>query len=716
MATVPRVSGPSEQLNAAPNAYQSNQSANADAFGAGTGRLLSQAGQVAGIYGQQLKLAQDEIDQVRVDDALNKIKERQIDLTFNKDTGFTNLKGLNALERSGGRPLADEYGEELQKTISELSMSMGSERQRQALQMRANDILTGFRGQIMQHEGKEFQNYTASVREGTIANRKREIGLFYNDPARIDEAVQAIQASVADLGRNLGGKSAAWIEARQRQETSSAHVIALSAAMEQNNIAYADGYLKKYASQMEADDILKVRGVLDKQVDAGIAMSTATKVIQSAQVRMDPPNVVRLEQLVMNAESGGRRYGPDGKTLLTSPKGAKGEMQVMDATNLDPGYGVRPAQDNSPDERARVGREYLAAMVKEFKGDIPMALAAYNAGPGAVEKAVKKGGDWLSNLPKETQDYVAKISRAYGDGGGAPARPTLEELQSQVRAEIGVGNPTRLKLALDEVGRQYEVQTKAIKQREDQGEADAQRWLVANNGNFNAMPASVRSAIPPGKMDSMLSFSDRIAKGVDRTNPAVYQRLSNDDFLRSLSEDEFYSISMGELSESDRKDMARRRNTLLTGSSGDKPGDLSTSTIKSTLDTRLREIGLDPTPKDGTDEAGRVGALRQFIDRSVLAEQSARGKKLTDAELIKHVDGLFAQTDTIKRFWGADEGVQMLNMRASDIPGDVRYRIKADFKANGISNPSDGQIIGAYWTAKTAAKKTKRSGGATGGY
>ena len=33
-------------------------------------------------------------------------------------------------------------------------------------------------------------------------------------------------------------------------------------------------------------------------------------------------------------------------------------MQVLDGTNLNPGFGVKPAADNSPDERARVGRAY----------------------------------------------------------------------------------------------------------------------------------------------------------------------------------------------------------------------------------------------------------------------------------------------------------------------------------------------------------------------
>jgi len=128
-----------------------------------------------------------------------------------------------------------------------------------------------------------------------------------------------------------------------------------------------------------------------------------------------------LADVALGLESGGQRYGPDGK-LLTSPKGAQGEMQVMPKTATDPGFGVTPARDNSPDELARVGRDYLAAMQQRY-GDDAKALAAYNAGPGAVDAALKQGGDWLSHLPAETQAYVAKgMQRMGGEEVAAAVR------------------------------------------------------------------------------------------------------------------------------------------------------------------------------------------------------------------------------------------------------------------------------------------------------
>ena len=99
---------------------------------------------------------------------------------------------------------------------------------------------------------------------------------------------------------------------------------------------------------------------------------------------------------------------------------AKGAMQVMDATNKDPGFGVAPAKDNSPEERARVGRDYAVAMQNRY-GDPAKALAAYNAGPGVVDAAVKAAGaNWLSQMPKETQAYVRSGVNMLNASSAAP--------------------------------------------------------------------------------------------------------------------------------------------------------------------------------------------------------------------------------------------------------------------------------------------------------
>lgn len=88
-----------------------------------------------------------------------------------------------------------------------------------------------------------------------------------------------------------------------------------------------------------------------------------------------------------------------------SPAGAQGLMQLMPATARWLGV----TDSFSPDQNIRGGTKYLSDLVKRYDNNIKMALAAYNAGPGAV---AKYGG-----VPPyaETQKYIEKVMKSYQD-------------------------------------------------------------------------------------------------------------------------------------------------------------------------------------------------------------------------------------------------------------------------------------------------------------
>ncbi len=96
-----------------------------------------------------------------------------------------------------------------------------------------------------------------------------------------------------------------------------------------------------------------------------------------------------------------------------SPKGAIGLMQVMPATAQR--YGLAgdsktPVEKKQTDPRTniRTGSRYLRDLIKLFPGQLELALAAYNAGEGAVQRA----GNKVPNY-KETQNYVKTVMQIY---------------------------------------------------------------------------------------------------------------------------------------------------------------------------------------------------------------------------------------------------------------------------------------------------------------
>lgn len=108
-----------------------------------------------------------------------------------------------------------------------------------------------------------------------------------------------------------------------------------------------------------------------------------------------------------------------------SPAGAQGLMQLMPGTSSDPGFGVQPAQNASPQENQRVGSDYLAAMTQKYGGNQVLAAIAYNWGPGHTDHWLAAGAD-PRHLPKETREYVASLAlqgARPGQGQGGPAQP-----------------------------------------------------------------------------------------------------------------------------------------------------------------------------------------------------------------------------------------------------------------------------------------------------
>lgn len=130
-----------------------------------------------------------------------------------------------------------------------------------------------------------------------------------------------------------------------------------------------------------------------------------------------------------------------------SPKGALGLMQVMPATAER--YGVSSDKRSSienklfdPRTNIATGSRYLRDLIGMFPGQIELALAAYNAGEGAVQRA----GNKIPNYP-ETQNYVTTVLQLYAylkpsaaiGRGRAPSRIRME-MDVPAGGALGRGN------------------------------------------------------------------------------------------------------------------------------------------------------------------------------------------------------------------------------------------------------------------------------------
>ena len=128
------------------------------------------------------------------------------------------------------------------------------------------------------------------------------------------------------------------------------------------------------------------------QIDALVQQNAATWQVEPALIKA-----------VIANESGFN-------AAATSSVGAQGLMQLMPATAAS--LGVRDAYD--PAQNVAGGTRYLRGLLDRFNGDKRLAIAAYNAGPGAVEK--------YGNVPPfaETRNYVQNVLASFDTYNAGP--------------------------------------------------------------------------------------------------------------------------------------------------------------------------------------------------------------------------------------------------------------------------------------------------------
>ena len=127
-------------------------------------------------------------------------------------------------------------------------------------------------------------------------------------------------------------------------------------------------------------------------------------------------------------------------TFAVSPKGAVGLMQLMPPTAER--YGVKadkktPIEKKLTDPKTNIkaGTSYLRDLIKMFPGQLELAVAAYNAGEGAVQRA----GNKIPNYP-ETKNYVKTVMQLYGHLKPPDAAQEAHTPSGRVRMDMMGGN------------------------------------------------------------------------------------------------------------------------------------------------------------------------------------------------------------------------------------------------------------------------------------
>lgn len=565
-------------------------------------------------------------DQLRVSNELNALQEEEIKLRYGEGGLFTK-KGFDALDPI----LSGEYSGKLTKRRDEILSGLSNDQQRQMFTNGSNNIISRFNQASTEYLGKEKVRYEISTHNGIFKTAYNQFTIAARNGDH-DSALAAKNRMEASLlaKKRLEGWSAAEFDAVKSEAFSQSARAVIGSFLDDGQWQQAERWMNANKDMMSADDMFWSRGHVDKFKKQDIGNQYANALLQNSTTQTSYADIVA--GITKQSESGGRRYGKDGK-LLTSSKGAKGEMQVKDDTNLDPGFGVKPAKDNSPDERARVGRDYLFAMEKRYDGDMAKAWAAYNWGPGALDKHLKKfnaqqkgeGANalvspmgWLEGAPKETRNYVTKNMAALKREISRVGQPSMNSADA-LQALQNITDPVIRNQALHSYREGMNLHNAAKKQQQEEAFGTAFNH-IRSGGDISNIPVSVMDALAPAQQKSLMELDKQMKSGESvATDWNVYAQLQA---MTATSPDTFSKTDLRayypQLAPAQRKHFIDMQAKMK-----DESGKSEVATLSQQLGTAHNILRLGP--KD-TEKRGRFDDV---VYQAISAEKRVKGRDLT---------------------------------------------------------------------------------------
>ena len=306
-------------------------------------------------------------------------------------------------------------------------------------------------------------------------------------------------------------------------------------------------------------------------------------------------------KIMIGMESRGQQFDRNGRPL-TSPKGAIGIAQIMPGTAPEAAKlaGLPYDKTRLRTDKAynlALGEAYFTKQLQDF-GDPRLAAAAYNAGPGAVRRALAKGGPdgWINHVPRETQNYVAQIP---GGGGAAPVRSASNAAPAGAGTPTGTGTPLTVSESVKLPG----------KKRVSNIVADMiKEYDILNNAK--AIPSSQR-----GAMENIFDYVS--VSGPGQEIQKAFGTKANDSLSNITNARKLLTSAIAAATGMTSKQMDSNRELQLTLDSLSDP----TQGYKSVIDTLMRldrEYGLGnarprtPTPAAGGSKGKGKPPLKSF--------------------------------------------------------------------------------------------------------
>lgn len=260
------------------------------------GRQIQEFGQATqragGALGEIILKEQEKANKVRLNDAFNQASAAAHNLRYNKDVGYLNLKGGEAVKGVTGedgvaRPITEWYGEKLNKQLADIRKGLGNAAVAEQFDMLAGDLSTKFRGETVAYEAEQSSVYAVQVNDATILDSGNNLAA---EPFGKASAFYISRARDAALSKGrAAGLTDDALEQAAQATLGKMHTAVIDSLLGGKNTAGAKAYYEAHSGDFMALDAKNIKAKLDTAWSAAEAIQSVDTVVREFPLRLNAP-------------------------------------------------------------------------------------------------------------------------------------------------------------------------------------------------------------------------------------------------------------------------------------------------------------------------------------------------------------------------------------------------------------------------------------------
>lgn len=212
----------------------------------------------------------ERLSDAAADDAMNKLREKRLELTYDPEKGFSKLQGGAVIDR----PVTDEYPALLQKEIEGITTGIRGSAARSKFQRMATGELQSYRADVYRHVASQTDKFYTDTFNASINVGVKEAGTSL---ALVNSALGRTAEAVDKEIARRGLTDANQIQVFKQQYLGSIHAAAIEGMLNRGESQAAGAYLEINKANMSADQVDKLAPVVKKQSDWALGSEVGTQ-------------------------------------------------------------------------------------------------------------------------------------------------------------------------------------------------------------------------------------------------------------------------------------------------------------------------------------------------------------------------------------------------------------------------------------------------------